>query len=63
MVEIVGLKNPVPIILKPMPIKKNSFGLRARIKLPTIINNPPQNKDFRKPKILSAKIPPINVNA
>ena len=34
-----------------------------KIILPTIINKPPQNKDFLKPRILSAKSPPINVKA
>jgi hypothetical protein len=58
-----GLKNPVPTIVKPIPVKKKFFGSTARITLPIIIKIPPQKSDFLSPRILSANNPPTNVKA
>ena len=46
MVEMFGLKKPVPMMVKEMPMKKNSFGSTAITRLPTIISAPPQNSDL-----------------
>ena len=50
-------------MVKPIPVKNNSFGLTAKITLPIIIKIPPQKSDFLNPRILSANNPPINVKA
>ncbi|MNY41071.1 hypothetical protein D3C86_1758570 [compost metagenome] len=62
-VEIFGLKKPVPITVKDIPRKKNLCGSAARIRLPIIISIPPQNNDFLNPNILSANKPPMKVKA
>ena len=60
---MLGLKKPVPIMVKLIPKKKNCFGSIAKITLPKIISKPPQKSDFLYPNILSAKRPPIKVKA
>ena len=60
---MLGLKNPVPTTLKAMPKKKKALGSIANKMLPIIIKIPPQNKERRFPKILSANKPPTKVKA
>ena len=50
-------------MVKLIPTKKKACGSKAKITLPTIISRPPQNKDLRKPRILSANNPPTKVKA